>query len=78
MSQVDEATSADGTTIAYEAYGTGPVAIIVGGAFCDRGLSATSRRPSGGSASPGSPTTAGAGATAATPSPTRSPARSRT
>lgn len=37
MSQVDEATSADGTTIAYETYGTGPVAIIVGGAFCDRG-----------------------------------------
>jgi pimeloyl-ACP methyl ester carboxylesterase len=37
MSQIDEATSADGTTIGYEAYGTGPVAIIVGGAFCDRG-----------------------------------------
>ena len=31
------ATSADGTTIAFEAYGTGPVAVIVGGAFCDRG-----------------------------------------
>jgi alpha-beta hydrolase superfamily lysophospholipase len=30
-------TSADGTTIAYEAYGAGPVAVIVGGAFCDRG-----------------------------------------
>lgn len=29
--------SRDGTTIAYEAYGTGPAAIIVGGAFCDRG-----------------------------------------
>lgn len=29
--------SADGTTIAYEAYGSGPVAVIVGGAFCDRG-----------------------------------------
>ncbi|MDN5789326.1 MAG: alpha/beta fold hydrolase [Micrococcales bacterium] len=31
-------TSADGTTIAYEAYGSGPVAVIVGGAFCDRGV----------------------------------------
>lgn len=30
-------TSADGTTIAYEAYGTGPAVVIVGGAFCDRG-----------------------------------------
>lgn len=31
------ATSADGTRIAYEAYGTGPVVVTVGGAFCDRG-----------------------------------------
>jgi pimeloyl-ACP methyl ester carboxylesterase len=31
------ATSADGTTIAYESYGSGPVVVIVGGAFCDRG-----------------------------------------
>ena len=37
MSQVEKATSADGTTIAYEAYGSGPVAVVVGGAFCDRG-----------------------------------------
>ncbi|MBW8729665.1 MAG: alpha/beta hydrolase [Terrabacter sp.] len=37
MSQVENATSADGTTIAFEAYGTGPVAVVVGGAFCDRG-----------------------------------------
>ncbi|CAN7148779.1 alpha/beta hydrolase [Terrabacter sp. LjRoot27] len=37
MSQLEKATSADGTTIAYEAYGTGPVAVVVGGAFCDRG-----------------------------------------
>ena len=37
MSQTEKATSADGTTIAYEAYGTGPVAVVVGGAFCDRG-----------------------------------------
>jgi alpha-beta hydrolase superfamily lysophospholipase len=29
--------SADGTAIAYEAYGTGPIALVVGGAFCDRG-----------------------------------------
>jgi pimeloyl-ACP methyl ester carboxylesterase len=34
---VRHATSADGTTIAFEAYGSGPVAAIVGGAFCDRG-----------------------------------------
>ena len=34
---VQRATSADGSTIAYEAYGSGPVAVIVGGAFCDRG-----------------------------------------
>jgi hypothetical protein len=37
MSQVQKATSTDGTTIAYEAYGSGPVAVVVGGAFCDRG-----------------------------------------
>lgn len=37
MSQVHKATSTDGTTIAYEAYGSGPVAVVVGGAFCDRG-----------------------------------------
>ena len=37
MSQIQKATSPDGTTIAYEAYGSGPVAAIVGGAFCDRG-----------------------------------------
>ncbi len=34
---VQQTTSADGTAIAYEAYGSGPVAAIVGGAFCDRG-----------------------------------------
>lgn len=34
---VQTTTSADGTTIAYEAYGTGPTVVIVGGAFCDRG-----------------------------------------
>lgn len=37
MSQIQKATSTDGTTIAYEAYGSGPVVAIVGGAFCDRG-----------------------------------------
>ena len=37
MSQIHKATSADGTTIAYEAFGSGPVAVVVGGAFCDRG-----------------------------------------
>jgi pimeloyl-ACP methyl ester carboxylesterase len=34
---VREAQSADGTTIAFEAYGSGPVVAVVGGAFCDRG-----------------------------------------
>jgi pimeloyl-ACP methyl ester carboxylesterase len=34
---MDEATSADGTTIAYEAWGTGPLVVVVGGAFNDRG-----------------------------------------
>jgi alpha-beta hydrolase superfamily lysophospholipase len=33
---VRQATSADGTSIAYESYGAGPVAVVVGGAFCDR------------------------------------------
>lgn len=37
MNQFDTAMSADGTTIAYEAYGSGPVTVVVGGAFCDRG-----------------------------------------
>ena len=36
-STVQRTTSADGTAIAYEAYGSGPAAVIVGGAFCDRG-----------------------------------------
>ncbi|MER7073076.1 alpha/beta fold hydrolase [Terrabacter sp. NPDC000476] len=35
--QLEKTTSADGTTIAYETYGSGPVAVVVGGAFCDRG-----------------------------------------
>ncbi|WP_448608853.1 alpha/beta fold hydrolase [Geodermatophilus sp. URMC 60] len=30
-------TSADGTTIAYEAWGDGPLVVVVGGAFNDRG-----------------------------------------
>jgi hypothetical protein len=34
---VDKAISADGTAIAYEARGTGPLAVVVGGAFNDRG-----------------------------------------
>lgn len=37
ISPVHTATSSDGTTIAYEAYGTGPAVVVVGGAFCDRG-----------------------------------------
>jgi alpha-beta hydrolase superfamily lysophospholipase len=36
-STVEQTTSADGTTIAYERYGSGPVVALVGGAFCDRG-----------------------------------------
>jgi hypothetical protein len=33
--------SADGTAIAYERTGSGPALVIVTGAFCDRGTSAT-------------------------------------
>ena len=33
---MEKATSADGTTIAYERLGTGPRLILVGGALCDR------------------------------------------
>jgi pimeloyl-ACP methyl ester carboxylesterase len=33
-------TSADGTTIAYDVRGTGPVVVVVGGAFNDRGSAA--------------------------------------
>ena len=33
---MDKVASADGTTIAYEAWGTGPPVVIVGGAFNDR------------------------------------------
>jgi len=36
-STAERATSADGTSIAYERYGEGPVVVLVGGAFCDRG-----------------------------------------
>lgn len=34
---MEKTTSADGTTIAFERYGEGPVAVVVGGAYCDRG-----------------------------------------
>lgn len=34
---MEKTTSADGTTIAYDAWGTGPLVVIVGGAFNDRG-----------------------------------------
>jgi alpha-beta hydrolase superfamily lysophospholipase len=34
---VQTVVSADGTTIAYESFGSGPAVLIVGGAFCDRG-----------------------------------------
>jgi pimeloyl-ACP methyl ester carboxylesterase len=34
---VEKVTSADGTPIAYEAWGDGPAVVIVGGAFNDRG-----------------------------------------
>ena len=33
---MEKASSADGTTIAYDAQGTGPLVVIVGGAFNDR------------------------------------------
>jgi pimeloyl-ACP methyl ester carboxylesterase len=36
-STVEQTTSADGTKIAYESYGSGPAVVMVGGAFCDRG-----------------------------------------
>jgi hypothetical protein len=34
---MDAAISADGTTIAYDTWGTGPLVVVVGGAFNDRG-----------------------------------------
>ncbi|MGH8829249.1 MAG: alpha/beta fold hydrolase [Jiangellaceae bacterium] len=34
---MQKATSADGTTIAYDRWGSGPLVVIVGGAFNDRG-----------------------------------------
>lgn len=34
---MDKTTSADGTAIAYDAWGSGPLVVIVGGAFNDRG-----------------------------------------
>lgn len=33
---MDKTVSADGTTIAYDAVGEGPLVVLVGGAFCDR------------------------------------------
>jgi hypothetical protein len=33
---MEKTTSADGTTIAYDVWGEGPAAVLVGGAFCDR------------------------------------------
>ena len=78
MSQVGEATSADGTTIAYEALRNRTGGVIVGGAFCDRGAFRDVAQALGGLGFTGVTYDRGAGATAATPSPTRSPARSRT
>ena len=37
MSAVQRVRSSDGSTITYEAFGSGPAAVVVGGAFCDRG-----------------------------------------
>lgn len=37
---MEKATSADGTTIAYDRWGQGPLVVIVGGAFNDRGTHA--------------------------------------
>jgi pimeloyl-ACP methyl ester carboxylesterase len=34
--RIDRVTSADGTAVAFEATGSGPPLILVGGAFCDR------------------------------------------
>ena len=34
--EMNKATSADGTTIAYEEWGNGPLVVIVGGAFNTR------------------------------------------
>ena len=34
---MEKAISADGTTIAYDVWGIGPLVVIVGGAFNDRG-----------------------------------------
>jgi pimeloyl-ACP methyl ester carboxylesterase len=34
---MEKATSADGTTIAYDVWGQGPLVVVVGGAFNDRG-----------------------------------------
>lgn len=33
---MDTTTSADGSTMAYESFGEGPVVILIGGAFNDR------------------------------------------
>jgi alpha-beta hydrolase superfamily lysophospholipase len=33
---MDMARSADGTTVAYDVWGSGPLVVIVGGAFNDR------------------------------------------
>ncbi|GAA1691354.1 alpha/beta hydrolase [Fodinicola feengrottensis] len=38
---MEKVQSADGITIAYEKSGTGPAVVLVTGAFCDRGSSAT-------------------------------------
>src|SRR4051812_29427478 len=37
---MEKATSADGTTIAYDVRGEGPLAVVVGGAFTDPGARA--------------------------------------
>src|SRR3712207_6300232 len=73
-----ETTSADGTTITYDSWGDGPLVVVVGGAFNDRGTWAQLARALADQGFARCPTTAGAAEPAGTPSRTPWSASSRT
>ena len=75
---MDNVTSKDGTTIAFDRLGDGPPVILVSGGSVDRGVECVRSRTSSPGSSRSSTTTAAVEARAATRSRTRSSARSRT
>ncbi len=82
LPKTETVTSKDGTTIAFERHGAGPVIVVVDGALCHRAFGpsrpfAERDRQGRRAVTPSSATTAAAGGRAATRSPTPCSARWR-